>query len=233
MQSGNNILILLFLAKSKQFGFVNRWKWTNNEGQEGQIGMKLTFADNVSGQNDFDPLRSARNQVWGADMTTNRAEVWAKRGFVNLKTPYKTLGFQFSGVYHDQKSQFGLRRYDAVQKSLYFNMIYQSIIDNTDHQVRMGTSFQYDNFNETVVNDQYLRNEWVPGVFGEYTYKGSEKFSLLVGGRGDQNGVVSVVADLEQRGSGADQHEAQVVVEAGQQVERIAGQADLDLGLQR
>jgi outer membrane receptor for ferrienterochelin and colicins len=169
----------------KQFGFVNRWKWTNNEGQEGQIGMKLTFADNVSGQNDFDPLRSARNQVWGADMTTNRAEVWAKRGFVNLKTPYKTLGFQFSGVYHDQKSQFGLRRYDAVQKSLYFNMIYQSIIDNTDHQVRMGTSFQYDNFNETVVNEQYLRNEWVPGVFGEYTYKGSEKFSLLVGGRAD------------------------------------------------
>ena len=175
----------LDMPLGKQFGFVNRWKWTNNEGQEGQIGMKLTFADNVSGQNDFDPLRSARNQVWGADMTTKRAEVWAKRGFVNLKTPYKTLGFQFSGVYHDQKSQFGLRRYDAVQKSLYFNMIYQSIIDNTDHQVRMGTSFQYDNFNETVVNEQYLRNEWVPGVFGEYTYKGSEKFSLLVGGRAD------------------------------------------------
>lgn len=31
----------------------------------------------------------------------------------------------------------------------------------------------------------FERNEWVPGVFGEYTYKGSEKFSVLVGGRAD------------------------------------------------
>ena len=169
----------------KQLGFINRWKWTNNEGQEAQIGMKLTFMESISGQTDFDPGESIRNQVWGADMVTNRAEVWAKRGFVNLDTPYKTLGFQVSAVYHDQKSQFGLRRYDATQKSLYFNMIYQSIIDNTDHQVRMGTSFQYDNFEEFVVRNTYNRNEIVPGIFGEYTYKGSEKFSILVGGRAD------------------------------------------------
>jgi outer membrane receptor protein involved in Fe transport len=102
-----------------------------------------------------------------------------------LDKPYKTLGFQVSGVYHDQKSQFGLRRYDATQKSLYFNMIYQSIIDNTDHQVRMGTSFQYDNFHEDVISTHYVRNEYVPGIFGEYTYKGSEKFSILLGGRAD------------------------------------------------
>ncbi|MGB4959277.1 MAG: TonB-dependent receptor, partial [Saprospiraceae bacterium] len=169
----------------KQIGFINRWKWTNNAGQEGQLGMKLTFSENISGQTEFEPGRSLRNQVWGADMTTNRAEVWAKRGFVNLDTPYKTLGFQFSGVYHDQKAQFGLRRYDATQKSLYFNMIYQSIIDNTDHQFRTGTSVQYDNFVEIVGSKLYNRNEWVPGVFGEYTYKGSEKFSLLFGGRAD------------------------------------------------
>lgn len=175
----------LDMPVGKQFGFINRWKWTNNAGQEGQIGMKLTFMENISGQTDFDPGKSLRNQVWGADIITNRAEIWAKRGFVNLDTPYKTLGFQFSGVYHDQKAQFGLRRYDAIQKSLYFNMIYQTIIDNTDHQVRMGTSFQYDNFNELVAAKQYDRNEWVPGIFGEYTYKGSEKFSILVGGRAD------------------------------------------------
>lgn len=175
----------LDMPLGKQFGFVNRWKWTNNSGQEGQLGMKLTFIDNISGQNEFDPLTSSRDRVWGANMTTQRAEIWAKRGFVNLDTPYKTLGFQFSGVYHDQKSQFGLRRYDATQKSLYFNMIYQSIIDNTDHQIRMGTSFQYDNYSETLASALYKRNEWVPGVFGEYTYKGSEKFSVLLGSRAD------------------------------------------------
>lgn len=175
----------LDMPLGKQIGFINRWKWSDGEGQEGQLGLRLTFMDNISGQTEFDPLISVRNQVWGADMTTQRAEIWAKRGIVNLDKPYKTLGFQASAVYHDQKSQFGLRRYDGTQKSLYFNMIYQSIINNTDHQVRMGTSFQYDNFHETVARQHYKRNEIVPGVFGEYTYKGSEKFSILIGGRAD------------------------------------------------
>lgn len=175
----------LDMPLGNQFGFINRWKWTDNNGQEGQIGMKLSFVDNISGQTDFVPGRSDRSSVWGAEMLSRRAEVWGKRGFVNLNTPYKTLGFQFSGIYHDQKSQFGLRRYDATQKSLYFNMIHQNIIGSTDHQVRVGSSFQYDNFNETIAGTFYDRNEIVPGVFGEYTYKGSDKFTLLVGGRAD------------------------------------------------
>ncbi len=177
-----------------QFGFINRWKWSDNNGQEGQIGMKLSYLDNVSGQMDFDSRRSLRHQVWGADMTTTRAEVWAKRGFVNLDKPYRTFGFQFAGSYHDQKAQFGLRRYDAHQKSLYFNGIHQNIIGDTDHQIRVGASFQLDQFHEEVVNNTYHRNEYVPGVFGEYTYKGSEKFSVLAGLRADYHNVFGFFA---------------------------------------
>ncbi|MBK9254857.1 MAG: TonB-dependent receptor [Saprospiraceae bacterium] len=175
----------LDMPLGRQFGLVNRWKYTDNHGQEGQIGMKVTFMDNLSGQTDFRLNESDRTKVWGADMTTNRVELWAKRGFVNLDTPYKTLGFQFSGVYHDQKAVFGLRKYDGTQKSIYFNSIYQTIINNTDHQIRTGASFQWDSFHEIVAENHYTRDEWVPGVFGEYTYKGSEKFTWLSGIRLD------------------------------------------------
>ncbi|MBK9150398.1 MAG: TonB-dependent receptor [Saprospiraceae bacterium] len=175
----------LDMPLGKQFSFVNRWKYTDGEGQEGQAGIKYTYMDNLSGQNNFRLNESSRANVWGADMTTNRIEFWAKRGFVKLDKPYKTLGFQFSGVYHDQDAMFGLRKYDATQKSLYFNSIYQTIIGTTDHQIRGGMSFQWDNFHEVVVNSHYNRNEWVPGIFGEYTYKGSEKFSWLSGIRLD------------------------------------------------
>lgn len=168
-----------------QLAFVNRWKWSNNNGQEGQIGMKITYVDNVSGDVDFDPRTSDRSKIWGADMNTRRAEAWVKRGFVNLDTPYKTLGFQASAVYHDQKSQFGLRRYDATQKSLYFNSIYQTIIGSEDHQVRMGASTIWDQYHEVVSDEHFNRNEVIPGVFGEYTYKGSEKYTILIGGRAD------------------------------------------------
>lgn len=175
----------LDMPLGKQVSVVNRWDWTNNSDKEGQAGIKVTFMDNISGQKDFDPGTSVRTNIWGADIATNRAEFWVKRGVVNIDKPYKSLGIQLAGTYHDQKSQFGVRRYDGNQKSLYFNMIYQTIIGNTDHQIRTGSSFQYDDFNETVASTEYLRNEWVPGVFGEYTYKGSEKFSLLAGFRAD------------------------------------------------
>ncbi len=184
----------LDIPLGQQFGFINRWKWSDNNGQEGQIGMKLSYMDNISGQTDFDARRSLRNQVWGADMTTKRAEVWAKRGFVNLDKPYRTFGFQFAGSYHDQVAQFGLQKYDANQKSLYFNGIHQNIIGDTDYQIRVGASFQMDQFHEVVGNNTFHRDEYVPGVFGEYTYKGSEKFSILAGLRGDYHNIFGFFA---------------------------------------
>ena len=68
---------------------------------------------------------------------------------------------------------------------MYFNGIHQNIIVDTDHQIRTGVSFQWDQFNEVVGEERFDRNEYVPGVFGEYTYKGSEKFTVLAGLRGD------------------------------------------------
>jgi outer membrane receptor for ferrienterochelin and colicins len=185
MRNDQNEDGFLDMPLTKQLGWVNRWKYTNNDGQEGQIGVKLSYMDNISGQTDFVPGRSDRNSVWGADMVTSRLEVWGKRGFVNLDTPEKTLGLQFSGVYHDQKAIFGTRTYDATQKSLYFNAIHQNTIVSKDHQVRVGASFQWDEYHELVSTTNYHRNEWVPGAFAEYTYKGSEKFTLLMGIRGD------------------------------------------------
>jgi outer membrane receptor for ferrienterochelin and colicins len=170
---------------TKQLGLINRWKYTDGAGHEAQIGFKISNLDNLSGQMDFYPNDSDRTKVWGSNVNTTRVEVWAKNGYVNLAKPYRTLGFQFSGVYHIQDGVFGIRPYDANQKSLYFNSIYQDIIGNTDHQIRTGFSAQWDGYEEEVLDTVFNRNEIVPGVFGEYTYKGSEKFTLLAGLRSD------------------------------------------------
>jgi outer membrane receptor protein involved in Fe transport len=51
-----------------------------------------------------------------------------------------------------------------------------------------------DEFHELVSSTKYHRNEWVPGVFAEYTYKGSEKFTLLFGLRGDYHNLFGFFA---------------------------------------
>lgn len=167
-----------------QFIAINRWKFFGKNGLEGQFGVKATLIDNLSGQYAFDRNNDSAD-FWGANIQTNRYEAWYKMGKVFPEKRYSSFGSQFSFVHHDQNAFFGLRNYDATQNSFYTNLIYQSIFDNTNHQFKTGLSFQYDQYNERVENRQYERREAVPGAFFEYTYTQSEKFSAVLGLRGD------------------------------------------------
>lgn len=170
----------------KHFIGMNRWKFFGKNGLEGQFGFKATLMNNTSGQETFDDgSKKLRVGLWQANIETNRLEGWFKMGKVFPKRPFSSIGFQSSVVFHDQNAYFGLRNYDATQKSVYTNLIYQSILNNTNHQYKAGLSFQYDQFDENVEGMDYERNETVPGAFFEYTYTGSDKFSAVFGLRGD------------------------------------------------
>jgi outer membrane receptor for ferrienterochelin and colicins len=165
---------------------LNRWRWMTNSGWRGQFGLKYTAVDRQSGQVGFEPDETpVNNAVWGAQWQTRRTEAWAKIGKVYEDRPYASFGFMVSALNHQQESVFGTRRYDAEQQSVYTNLIYQSIIHNTTHQWKAGASFQYDRFDELLADATYLRNEWVPGAYLEYTYLPTEAFTLVAGLRGD------------------------------------------------
>ncbi len=79
---------------------------------------------------------------------------------------------------------------DVDQVNLYTNLMYQSYLFNSQHTYTTGLSLQFDDNNEwfaqhnnPTVNQGY--SEIVPGVFFEYSYIPSEKFSLLMGVRND------------------------------------------------
>ena len=87
-------------------------------------------------------------------------------------------------TYQEQDSYFGLRTYDANQKTFYSNLIFESILGNTAHTYKVGASFLYDHFDEFYNQINYKRNETVPGAFAEYTYL-SDKLTAVVGARVD------------------------------------------------
>ena len=167
-----------------QFIGINRWKFWGKDGLEGQFGIKATLLNKTSGQKSFELEKDAIG-TWGANIQTNRIEGWFKMGKVFPRRPFSSIGFQSSVIYHDQDAFFGLQNYDATHKSVYTNLIYQSIFDNTNHQFKTGLSFQYDQYDENVQGSNYERNESVPGAFFEYTYAGGENFSAVIGIRGD------------------------------------------------
>ena len=166
---------------------MHRWKYFGDDGYRFQIGLKATYLENVSGQIGYNNIKDQEvTNLWGARVLTNRFEGWIKNGKVFEDNPFKSIGFQLSGVYHDQKANYGDLIYDAKQKSFYSNLIFQNIIGNSGHKYKVGLSYQYDNFEE-MLGVEYLRNESVPGAFLEYTYSFLEKFNLILGLRGDHH----------------------------------------------
>ncbi len=200
---------------TQQFNIINRWAYRNAKtGIEAQFGVKYVTDYKLGGEFDFKqngktfrtkpvdhsihsdaehagmPMDSVqRSPIWGLEINTQRTEGWGKIGWVNKKKPYQSVGLQLSATDYRQNGYFGLTTYRGNQQTGYANLIYQSIIDNTNHIVKMGTSLLYDNYDERFNAVQFARKEVVAGTFVEYTYTHSEKFNMIVGLRADYHNL--------------------------------------------
>ena len=190
----------------KQFVGANRWFWFGDNGWEVQGGVKGVYVDNVGGQMDYEEGQEvAKGKPWGFELNMRRLEAWAKIGHIFKNKPATSMGLQLSGIYHTQDSKYGFKNYDATQKSFYANLIYQSIIGNTQHVIKGGLSTLVDNYDEMFENytdtsmisifpTNYKRTEVVPGAFVEYSYNPSQKFNIVAGLRGDYHNIFGFFA---------------------------------------
>ncbi len=173
-----------------QFNLINRYKYDNGKGFLTQFGIKLLNDNRTGGETGYDPAADKNTTgKYGLGINTKRYEAFAKIGYVFPEKKYKSIGLQLSAIDHQQDSYFGLTTYDAKQQNFYANLIYQSIINNTQHKFRAGFSFLYDNYNEVLKAVNYKRTENVPGAFFEYTYTPNEKIALVAGIREDHNNL--------------------------------------------
>ncbi len=165
--------------------FMNRWSYKNDKGINVIFGIKGVWSESMSGQVDYNHDLDLIQPNWGAEINTQRLEAFMKIGKVFPDRPYSSIGFQLSGMYHNQDAYFGRRSYDGTQNSLYANLIYMGIFGNTNHQYRTGLSFQYDDYTEQIHINGFDRIEAVPGIFLEYTFNYLDKFTMVPGIRAD------------------------------------------------
>lgn len=178
----------------KQFVGANRWFWFGPKGWEVQGGVKGAYVQNTSGQWDYQKGgEQIAGKPWGYQMSTERAEAWAKIGKMFSK-PGTSMGLQLAGVYHNQDAKYGNTNYLGTQRSFYANLIYQTILGNTNHILKGGLSTLIDNYDETFRLTNYKRNEVVPGAFAEYAYTHSTMFNLVAGIRGDYHNIFGAFA---------------------------------------
>ena len=176
-----------------EINFANRWKFKNDNGWMGQLGISFLKSNKEGGQTeeltDAEKLKDANFNPYLVEIETERVELYGKTGYVFPKFKYKSTAILWSLNNFEQSSLFGNRKYDARQRSAYANWIYQSIIVNTMHQFKTGLSFAYDEYEETLDSNSFDRVERVPGSFFEYTFKPNNNITLVAGVRADYHNL--------------------------------------------
>ncbi len=167
--------------KVQQVNLFNRWYY-RTDNLISQVGAKYIYEDRQSGQTQ--EASRMLEKPYQIGITTHRGEIFTKNGILYDDDRNSSLGIIVAGSFHDQKATFGRSDYDARQGNLYANVIYETTF-NRRHALKGGGSFNGDWFSESIGEVGQKSNEFVPGVFAEYTFKWLDKFVLMAGIRGD------------------------------------------------
>ncbi|MGM0479500.1 MAG: TonB-dependent receptor [Bacteroidota bacterium] len=176
------------------FVAMNRWKYKGPLFR-GQFGIKLSHADKAGGELGFERY-SQNPQTYGVGIRNTTAEAFGKTGFLFKDDEFSSIGIVYYAKYSDLNTLFGRRKLDAEERRGYTNFMYETILGNTNHKLKTGASFVFDQLDQEMVDelptDTTVRNlnrtELVPGIFGEYTYQGNLA-TLVFGWRSDHHNL--------------------------------------------
>ncbi|MBQ8421548.1 MAG: TonB-dependent receptor [Bacteroidales bacterium] len=173
-----------------QFNFANRWLYQADNGVQLRFGVRALQDNRLGGQ------VPELTDPWRSDITNRSLNGYMKIGIPLSEDNSQNIALVGDYSYYDMDSFFGSTKYLADQHSLFGNLLYQNEI-NESHKFTLGMSATYDRYME-----DFLRQIWFDakenvaqkdgltqmaegGVFGEYTYHAGDKFSAIVGLRGD------------------------------------------------
>ena len=204
----NNDDGFLDVPLANQINIMNRWQYQNPEtGWVSFLNFRFLNDEKQVGQVDFNPeaLGAIRGfgsasslglaeepalsvvEVWGGEIATRRFDTSLKLGYVFPDLPFQSFGFQASYSNHDQESYFGFNRYDINHESVYSNLIFNSILGNTQNKFKTGLTLAYDGYDEIANTTAFKRDDSSIGAFFEYSYDNLEKINLTAGLRIDSH----------------------------------------------
>lgn len=182
----------LDMPLGKQINMMNKWQYTNLEkGLVTLINFRFLDDQKQTGQANYNPsIHKFGGTVWGSEVDTKRFDFSGKFGYINPEITYQSLGFQLAYSLHEQAAYFGNRIYDIDHKSVYTNLVYNSIISNSRHKIKTGITFSHDAYEEQVENNAFGRNENSIGGFFEYAFDNLENLNLTAGMRLDHHNLL-------------------------------------------
>ncbi|MBP6455977.1 MAG: TonB-dependent receptor [Chitinophagaceae bacterium] len=187
----NNKDNFMDVPKYQQFQFSNRWAYSSDK-LESKFGINMLRDKKIGGEILPSKIWAINPAEFQINISSQRINAFAKTSYSFDRDKGKSIGLQLNFSNDDINSNYGLyRNYKGNQKTLFANLIYQTILFNTQHLIKIGGGSQTDIVEEQFMQLNNDRNEIVSGIFTEYTYLGSDKFSLMAGARADYNNRIN------------------------------------------
>jgi len=181
----------------------------NDEFMDNQVGEKIVLMNIWESQSDssnwtfkgsvkFDYLDKESGQMpnipsrYLFSNKQQKAEAWTKLGYV-FNSPGRSTGLQLHTFSDKKDFAFGNSTLSAVEQKFYANWIYADIISNSNHTIKTGFNYVYNSIHNSFNALNYGWDENTIGAFAEYTFKPSNKFSLVTGGRIDYSTVWNLI----------------------------------------
>ncbi|WP_158974454.1 TonB-dependent receptor [Cellulophaga sp. L1A9] len=170
-----------------QINIMNRWQYQDPEnGWISFLNVRFLNDNKQLGQTNFEPsLDKFTTNSWGSEVKTRRFDASMKLAYIFPDLPFQNISLQTSYSVHKQDSYFGFNTYDIDHESIYSNLMFNSIIGDTQNKFKTGLAFAYDGYDELVLADDFSRVDASVGAFFEYNYDNLNKVNLTAGLRVD------------------------------------------------
>ena len=201
------------MPKANQINVANKWLWQNADGIQLRWGWKVVNENRLGGQLGYkkdmyeDMVADPFNSLYGSKIHNRNINAYAKLGIpVGYERTFTgdpadavrnnvAMILDYDNYLTD--SYFGLNKVDVVENALRYNITYAHYFTQRS-SLNAGASaymrMMDNNYQQPAIEGGAPAESWSfigkstlvePGLFAEYTYQIEDKFSLVVGLRGD------------------------------------------------
>ncbi|MCH5232652.1 MAG: TonB-dependent receptor [Muribaculaceae bacterium] len=172
----------------RQFNFQNRWNlFTNHYIMHAGIGV--INEKSLAGQLGHSHI--SMENPYLISMKTGRYEAYMKHAVIVDKDHNSNIALLASASLHNLNTMYGVAGYDIREWNAWTQLIFETDFNEMSN-LSVGFSYNYDyldqtlkKINNSIASYPLLELENVVGGYGQYTWKPSEKFTLMAGVRGD------------------------------------------------
>ena len=201
------------MPKANQINVANKWLWQNAGGVQLRWGWKVVNENRLGGQLGYkkdmyeDMVADPFNSLYGSKIHNRNINAYTKLGIpVGYERTFTgdpadavqnnvAMILDYDNYLTD--SYFGLNKVDVVENALRYNITYAHYFTQRS-SLNAGASaymrMMDNNYQQPAIAGGAPAEAWSfigkstlvePGLFAEYTYQIEDKFSLVVGLRGD------------------------------------------------